>query len=164
MTTIALRVNGKEVSKDVEPRLLLVELLRENLHLTGTHVGCDTSQCGACTVMLDGNSIKSCTMLAVEANGREVTTIEGISTDGKLHTRAGSLPRASRSAVRLLHAGHGHQLDRSPEAQTESVRARDSRLARRQHLPLHRLPRHRQSSSSLREEGSSEHGTREERR
>ena len=85
MTPIALRVNGKDVKRDVEPRLLLVELLRENLRLTGTHVGCDTSQCGACTVMVDGQSIKSCTMLAVEANGREVTTIEGLAQDGKLH-------------------------------------------------------------------------------
>ena len=85
MTPIALRVNGKQVNKDVEPRLLLVELIREHLRLTGTHVGCDTSQCGACTVMVDGSSIKSCTMLAVEANGREVTTIEGIAENGKLH-------------------------------------------------------------------------------
>jgi carbon-monoxide dehydrogenase small subunit len=85
MTAIALRVNGKQVTKEVEPRLLLVEFLREHMHLTGTHVGCDTSQCGACTVMVDGHSIKSCTMLAVEANGREVTTIEGLAKDGKLH-------------------------------------------------------------------------------
>jgi carbon-monoxide dehydrogenase small subunit len=85
MTTISLRVNGKEVTKDVEPRLLLVELLREGLHLTGTHVGCDTSQCGACTILVDGVSVKSCTMLAVEAHGRDVTTIEGLAKDGKLH-------------------------------------------------------------------------------
>ncbi len=86
MTSITLRVNGKQVTASVEPRLLLVELLRENLHLTGTHVGCDTSQCGACTVFVDGSSMKSCTMLAVEANGREVTTIEGIAAkDGTLH-------------------------------------------------------------------------------
>ena len=85
MSAIGLRVNGKQVTADVEPRTLLVELLREKLNLTGTHVGCDTSQCGACTVMVDGRSIKSCTMLAVEANGREVTTIEGLAQDGKLH-------------------------------------------------------------------------------
>ena len=85
MASIALRVNGKQVTKEVEPRLLLVELLRENLRLTGTHVGCDTSQCGACTVMVDGSSVKSCTMLAVEANGREVTTIEGLAENGKMH-------------------------------------------------------------------------------
>jgi carbon-monoxide dehydrogenase small subunit len=85
MPTISLRVNGKSVSAEVEARTLLVELLREGLGLTGTHVGCDTSQCGACTVHLDGRSVKSCTMLAVEAEGRDVTTIEGLAKDGELH-------------------------------------------------------------------------------
>jgi carbon-monoxide dehydrogenase small subunit len=85
MTPIALRVNGKQVAAQVEPRLLLVELLREHLSLTGTHVGCDTSQCGACTVMVDGNSVKACSIFAVEVDGREVTTIEGLAQDGKLH-------------------------------------------------------------------------------
>jgi carbon-monoxide dehydrogenase small subunit len=85
MTTISLRVNGKPVTADVEPRTLLVELLRERLNLTGTHVGCDTSQCGACTVHVGGRSVKSCTMLAVEADGQDVTTIEGLATNGKLH-------------------------------------------------------------------------------
>jgi aerobic carbon-monoxide dehydrogenase small subunit len=85
MTAISLKVNQKSVSKDVEPRTLLVELLREQLGLTGTHVGCDTSQCGACVVMVDGRSVKSCTMLAVEADGADVTTIEGLAQGGKLH-------------------------------------------------------------------------------
>lgn len=85
MTAISLTVNQKPVSADVEPRTLLVELLREHLALTGTHVGCDTSQCGACTVLVDGKSVKSCTMLAVEADGSDVTTIEGLAKDGKLH-------------------------------------------------------------------------------
>ena len=85
MATIALRVNSKPESVDVEPRTLLVELLRDRLRLTGTHVGCDTSQCGACTVMVDGKSVKSCTMLAVEAAGKDVTTIEGLAKDGALH-------------------------------------------------------------------------------
>ena len=85
MALISLRVNDKTRSADVEPRTLLVELLREHLHLTGTHVGCDTSQCGACTVWVDGKSVKSCTMLALEAEGREVTTIEGLAKGGKLH-------------------------------------------------------------------------------
>ncbi|MBI5067091.1 MAG: (2Fe-2S)-binding protein [Deltaproteobacteria bacterium] len=85
MPSISLRVNGKSVRAEVEGRTLLVELLREKLALTGTHVGCDTSQCGACTVHVDGRSVKSCTMLAVEADGREVTTIEGLAgADGKL--------------------------------------------------------------------------------
>ena len=85
MAAITLRVNGKQVKAEVEPRLLLVELLREKLSLTGTHVGCDTSQCGACTVWVDGKSIKSCTFLAAEADGVEVTTIEGMAAkDGTL--------------------------------------------------------------------------------
>jgi carbon-monoxide dehydrogenase small subunit len=85
MPAISLKVNGKDVRTEVEARTLLVELLRERLGLTGTHVGCDTSQCGACTVHVDGRSVKSCTMLALEAEGREVTTIEGLAEDGELH-------------------------------------------------------------------------------
>ncbi len=82
---ISLTVNGVRRELDVEPRRLLVYALREDLGLTGTHVGCDTSQCGACTVHVDGRAVKSCTMLAVQADGRSVTTIEGISNDGQLH-------------------------------------------------------------------------------
>ena len=86
MVQVALTVNGTEQAADVEPRTLLVEMLRDKLGLTGTHVGCDTSQCGACTVHLDGRSIKACTILAVQAAGRQVTTIEGIAAaDGALH-------------------------------------------------------------------------------
>jgi aerobic carbon-monoxide dehydrogenase small subunit len=82
---ITVTVNGQERSAEVEPRLLLVHFLRETLGLTGTHVGCDTTSCGACTVLLDGKPIKSCTFLAVQANGREVTTVEGLLRDGELH-------------------------------------------------------------------------------
>ena len=85
MPTISLTVNGKSVSGDVEARTLLVQFLREQLHLTGTHVGCDTSQCGACVVHVDGRSVKSCTLLAAQAEGTQVTTIEGLATDGALH-------------------------------------------------------------------------------
>ena len=86
MSTIKLTVNGKAVSADVEDRTLLVHLLRENLNLTGTHVGCDTSQCGACTVLLDGAAVKACSLLAVQAQGRSVTTVEGLAgPDGRLH-------------------------------------------------------------------------------
>ncbi len=83
--TVSLTVNGKEVSAEVEPRTLLVHLLRDHLGLTGTHVGCDTSQCGACVVHVDGVSAKSCTMLAAQADGSEVTTIEGLAQNGQLH-------------------------------------------------------------------------------
>jgi carbon-monoxide dehydrogenase small subunit len=82
---VRLKVNGEEHELDVEPRLLLVHALRDRLGLTGTHVGCDTSNCGACTVHLDGQSVKSCTVLAVQADGAEVTTIEGLGSEGDLH-------------------------------------------------------------------------------
>jgi aerobic carbon-monoxide dehydrogenase small subunit len=82
---ITVTVNAQERSAEVEPRLLLVHFLRETLGLTGTHVGCDTTSCGACTVLLDGMPIKSCTFLAVQADGREVTTVEGLLRDGELH-------------------------------------------------------------------------------
>ncbi len=85
MENITLTINGKRVTKEVEARTLLVELIRDQLGLTGTHVGCDTSQCGACTVHVDGKSVKSCTMLAVEADGRAVTTIEGLAKGVELH-------------------------------------------------------------------------------
>jgi carbon-monoxide dehydrogenase small subunit len=85
MPTVSMTVNGKAVSADVEARTLLVQYLREHLGLTGTHVGCDTSQCGACVVHVDGRSVKSCTMLAAQAQGAKITTIEGLATDGKLH-------------------------------------------------------------------------------
>jgi carbon-monoxide dehydrogenase small subunit len=84
-TSIRINVNGKARAATVEPRLLLVHFLREHLRLTGTHIGCDTSQCGACTVLLDGRSAKSCTMFAVQADGSEITTIEGLATNGDLH-------------------------------------------------------------------------------
>ncbi len=82
---ISLNINGHARAADVEPRVLLVDFLRETLGLTGTKIGCDTGQCGTCTVWLDGRSVKSCTMLAVQADGAEVTTIEGLSQDGQLH-------------------------------------------------------------------------------
>ena len=85
MPAISLSVNGKPVSATVEARTLLVDFLRESLGLTGTHVGCDTSQCGACIVHVNGRSVKSCTMLAAETDGAAVTTIEGVSANGELH-------------------------------------------------------------------------------
>jgi carbon-monoxide dehydrogenase small subunit len=85
MPEISLEVNGKLVRADVAPNLLLADFLRQRLELTGTHVGCDTSQCGACVVHVNGNSVKSCTMLAVQANGARVTTIEGLSEGASLH-------------------------------------------------------------------------------
>ena len=85
MTKVSMTVNGKAVSGDVDPRTLLVHFIRDNLRLTGTHVGCDTSQCGACVVHIDGQAVKSCTTLAVSVDGASVTTIEGLAQGGKLH-------------------------------------------------------------------------------
>jgi aerobic carbon-monoxide dehydrogenase small subunit len=83
--TVTLRVNGKEHTADVEARLLLVHFLREDLDMTGTHIGCDTSNCGACTVLLDGQAVKSCTLLTVQADGCEIETVEGLEQNGQLH-------------------------------------------------------------------------------
>ena len=98
MPTVRMRVNGREVSGEVEPRTLLVEFLRYQLGLTGTHIGCDTSQCGCCVVHVDGRSVKSCTLLAVQCDGAEVTTIEGLARDGELHP-----------LQRAFHEHHGLQ-------------------------------------------------------
>ena len=83
---IQVKVNGKQRATSVEPRMLLVELLREEFDLTGTHVGCDTTYCGACTVLMNGVTVKSCTVFAVQADGSEILTVEGLAKDGKLHT------------------------------------------------------------------------------
>ncbi len=85
MVTVTMTVNGKEYTQAVEPRTLLVHFIRENLGLTGTHIGCDTSSCGACTVHMDGSSVKSCTVLAVQADGAQITTIEGLGSADNLH-------------------------------------------------------------------------------
>ncbi|WP_038359912.1 (2Fe-2S)-binding protein [Bosea sp. UNC402CLCol] len=122
MTTVSLTVNGKAVSANVDPRTLLVQLLRENLRLTGTHVGCDTSQCGACVVHLDGKAVKSCTTLAVAVDGASVTTIEGLAHDGTLHPMQEAFrehhglqcgfctPGMIMAAVDMVNR-RGHQLD-----------------------------------------------------
>jgi aerobic carbon-monoxide dehydrogenase small subunit len=82
---VQIKVNGKPYSREIEPRMLLVEFLREACDLTGTHVGCDTSYCGACTILLNGTAVKSCTMFAVQADGSEITTVEGLANNGQLH-------------------------------------------------------------------------------
>jgi carbon-monoxide dehydrogenase small subunit len=112
---VSLTVNGNAVTANVDPRTLLVQLIRETLELTGTHVGCDTAQCGACTVHLDGRAVKACSMLALQAQGAEITTIEGLSTDGAMHPMQEAFrechglqcgfctPGMVMSAVQLLH-------------------------------------------------------------
>ena len=123
---ISLTVNGTRHDADVEPRQLLVYFIRETLGLTGTNVGCDTSTCGACTVLIDGRSVKSCTMLAVQADGRDITTIEGMARNGDLHP-----------IQRAFHENHGLQcgyctpgmimaaaslIEENPQLSEESVR------------------------------------------
>jgi aerobic carbon-monoxide dehydrogenase small subunit len=85
MATVSMTVNGKPVTADIDPRVLLVQFVRENLRLTGTHVGCDTSQCGACVLHVDGKAVKSCTVLALQCDGSQVTTIEGLANGSDLH-------------------------------------------------------------------------------
>ena len=105
---ISSTVNGKAVERDVDPRTLLVQFLREQLRLTGTHVGCDTAQCGACTVHLNGRAVKSCSMLALQVAGRRRSRrSRAWRKDGDAAPDAGGVPRVPRPAVRLLHAGHG---------------------------------------------------------
>ena len=151
MAHVSMTVNGKVRKGDVEPRMLLVHFLREQLRLTGTHVGCDTSQCGACTVLIDGRSAKSCTIFAVQADGSTITTIEGLAQDGQLHPLQEGFweehglqcgyctPGMIMSAVNLLNDNP------TPTEQ------RDPRGHLRQLLPLHRLPAHRQRHSARRE-------------
>jgi len=126
MTSIAVTVNGVSREAEVEPRRLLADFLREDLGLTGTNIGCDTSQCGACVVHLDGTSVKSCTVLAVQADGHEVTTIEGIASNGSLH-----------AVQEAFHEHHGLQcgfctpgmimtvvdlLERNPDPTSDDIR------------------------------------------
>ena len=123
MSSIKLTVNGKQISAEVEDRTLLVHLLRDHLGLTGTHIGCDTSQCGACTVHIDGRSVKSCTVLVGQANGSNITTIEGIAKGDELHPMQAAFiehdafqcgyctPGQICSAVGLMNEGHAKTED-----------------------------------------------------
>jgi carbon-monoxide dehydrogenase small subunit len=127
VSTIKLTVNGKAVLAEIEDRTLLVHLLRDHLNLTGTHVGCDTSQCGACVVHIDGRAVKSCTVLVGQANGANVTTIEGISKGGELHPMQAAFrdnhglqcgyctPGMIMSAIDIVNR-YGGKLDRRPHA------------------------------------------------
>ena len=121
MTKVTLTVNGRKMSGDCDDRTLLVNFIRDNLGLTGTHVGCDTTQCGACVIHMDGRSVKSCSILAVQASGSEITTIEGLAKDGELHPVQAAFnehhglqcgfctPGMIMTAVDLVHR-KGHEL------------------------------------------------------
>ena len=124
MSTVSMKVNGKAVCGEVESRTLLVQFLRENLGLTGTHVGCDTSQCGACVILVNGKSVKSCTLLAIQADGADVTTIEGLADEAGLHPMQQAFmdnhglqcgfctPGMVMSALDIVNR-NGHELDES---------------------------------------------------
>ena len=143
MPTVSMTVNGKSVSADVEPRTLLVQYIREHLGLTGTHVGCDTSQCGACVVHVNGESLKSCTMLAAQAEGADVTTIEGLANGDELHPMQEAFrenhglqcgfctPGMVMSALDLVQ--------KNPDPSEREVRE----WLEGKPLPLHRLPQYR---------------------
>ena len=145
--TTKFEVNGKQVSVDVEPRLTLADCLRHELRLTGTHIGCEHGVCGACTVLVDGEAVRSCLILAVQAEGSKVTTVEGLSNDADLTPLQKSLPQASRAAMRLLHAGLHHHGARAAHRGAGLRRRPGARGAVRQHLPLHRLHRHRRGGA-----------------
>ena len=141
---IRFTINGKKKVAEIEPRLLLADLIRRGVGLTGTHRGCDTTNCGACTVLVDGRAIKSCTMLAVQVDGREVTTVEGLASASELHPiqegfkqehglQCGFCTPGMMMAAKAL-------LDRNPGPD----RGRRAVGAIRQPVPLHRLPEHRE--------------------
>ena len=149
---VRLNVNGVDHELEVEPRLLLVHALRDNLNLTGTHVGCDTSNCGACTIHLDGASVKSCTVLAVQADGAEITTIEGIGTEDDLHPMQEAFWTQPRPAVRLLHARDDHGRRGADRGESGPDRGRGPARAGGQPVSLHRLSQHRQGGARRRRE------------
>ena len=151
MSTIKLTVNGKAVSAEVEDRTLLVHLLRDNLNLTGTHIGCDTSQCGACVVHIDGRAVKSCTVLVGQANGANVTTIEGISKGDELHPMQAAF--RDNHGLQCGYCTPGmimSSIDIVQPAWRQARRRDRPARARRQHLPLHRLSQHRQVGARCR--------------
>ena len=126
MAKVTLEVNGKKVSKEVPDHTLLSVFLRENLNLTGTHVGCDTSQCGACVIHIDGNSIKSCTTLVADCDGTEITTIEGLASNGKMHPMQEAFKKHHGLQCGFCTPGMimsaKHLLDNNPKPNEEEIR------------------------------------------
>ena len=146
MRRVALTVNGVRHELEVEPRELLVYVLRERLGLTGTNVGCDTSSCGACTVLVNGESVKSCTVLGVQADGVEITTIEGLARNGELHPVQQAFHDHHALQCGYCTPGHGARGGEPDRERRGDRRGRDPRGPRGQPLPLHRVPQHRQGS------------------
>ena len=148
--TVEVTINGEQRSEAVEARLLLVHFLRETLGLTGTHIGCDTTSCGACTVLVDGVPLKSCTMFAVQAHGSEITTVEGLAAGRRPASDPGGLQRRARPPVRLLHAGDDAHVGGAARREPEPDRGGGPLGDLRADLPLHRLPEHRQGRAASR--------------
>ena len=145
---VEVTVNGEKRSADIEPRLLLVHFLRETLGLTGTHIGCDTTSCGACTVLVDGVPVKSCTMFAVQVVRKRRDDGRGSTPGRRSSPDPGRLPPRTRPPVRLLHARHDADRRGSSEGEPEPERRGDPLGDLREHLPLHGLPEHRQVGSA----------------
>ena len=140
---ISLTLNGRKLSAETEPRTLLSDFLRHSLGATGTHVGCEHGVCGCCTVQIDGAAVRSCLTLAMQAEGRDVKTVESLAgAERQAQQAAAGVPEPSRPAMRLLHARHPHVVHRFPRAQPETDRGGVARRAQRTHLPLYRLRRH----------------------
>ena len=147
-TQVSMTVNGKAVEALVEPRTLLIHFLREQLNLTGPHIGCDTSHCGACTVDLDGKSVKSCTVFAVQANGADIRTIEGMANaDGTLHALQEGFREMHGLQCGFCTPGMIMRAYRLLQENPSPTRGGDPLRHFRQSLPLHRLPEHRQGHS-----------------
>ncbi len=142
---VTITINGQQHTHDVEPRTLLVHYIREHVGLTGTNIGCDTSSCGACSIHLNGEAAKSCTVLAAQADGMEITTIEGMAAaDGTLHPMQQAFMENHGLQCGYCTPGHGDGGHEPARREPEPDRGRSPDRARRQPLPLHRLPQHRQ--------------------
>ncbi|OLL74529.1 Carbon monoxide dehydrogenase small chain [Pseudonocardia sp. Ae168_Ps1] len=142
---VDITVNGESTTADVEPRQLLAHYLRDTVGLKATNIGCDTTSCGACTVLLDGEAVKSCTVLSVQADQQSVTTMEGLdgASEGRPEHPVTAVPLRARLAVRVLHPGHGHVRGVADQPRRRPGRAQGAGGAGGQPLPLHRLPQHR---------------------
>ena len=151
--TVSVEVNGEQIELEVPTRRLLVHFIRDDLGLTGTHIGCDTGNCGACTVHVNGEAVKSCMMLAVQAEGTKIATVEGLAADGELDGAPAGVQRAPRAPVRLLHARDADERDRAARAEPAPVRGGGARGDPGEHLPLHGLREHRRGRGRGRREG-----------
>ena len=146
-----LTVNGVDYPVELEPHLSLLRAVREEIGLTGAKEGCDDSECGACMMLLDGQPVNSCSYLALQAEGREITTIEGLAPPGELVRASARVPSAGRSAVRVLHAGHAGLGHRTAGPIARSHRGRGADLAVGQPVSLHGLRRDRQGGAGDRQ-------------